>query len=561
MKKTIYFALSAICLIMIAALATYVLYIYPNVTAVRSAYAKAQSAFDAREFVEAAMGFESIGEYSDAKQRAADSWKSAAADAIAADDVDKASAYLLRADGAQLDILNEIYFNEGEQKYASGDMEAAELCFSCIPQKTEYAQRIDEIRISYALNLLKSTDYTQADRVFTLCSDDLYERICGIWYDHGVEMLKDWDIVGAGVCFNHAKAYSKNDSAAFSERINQAWNDAGQLAMEAKEYSIAEICFSMSENVNTNVDEERNKRQYDAAVECYNNGEYLEALTYLRSLSSGYEDSDEMIASIEAKLKRMLGAGGETFYALLDFNGAIDYRLDWRDYSAPNWDNIEAIAVGRSRFILGLRENGTVAAAGNSNYGSLNVGGWTGIVQIACGEMHSLGLRSDGQVVSCGRDYYGQTMTDASGWDHIKYIAAGYNSSFGVHEDGTVIAIGDNTYGQCNVSSWSDITAVASGYSHTVGLKSDGTVIAVGDNSYGQCNVTAWTDIVSVWAGAYHTVGLKSDGTLVACGSNQNGECDVQTYSNVLSASAGAKFTLIMLNDGSIVTLGIENDQ
>lgn len=563
MRKRVYFAIFAACIVLIAALAVYVLFIYPNFTAMRSTYKRAQTAFGNNAFIEAAMGFDSIAGYSDAAERAKDSWKKAAQAAADAGDIDRASAYLLRANASadELESLNETYFNEGEQSYLSGDMESAELYFSCISDKSKYTQRIDELRISYAMTLLESADYTRADRALALCSPQLYERICGIWFDHGVDILGDWDVAGAGVCFNLAKAYSDGDSSDIGARINAAWNEAGQLAMAAKEYTIAELCFEMSENSDVSIDSDRDEGQYNDAVECYNNGEYLEALTYLRSISPGYKDSGEMIAEIESKLRRMLGAGGETFYATLNLDGTIDFQLDWGEYSAPGWSNIQSISVGRSRFMLGLRENGTVAAAGNSNYGSLNVGDWTGIIQIACGEMHSLGLKSDGSVVSCGRNYYGQTMTDASGWDDIVYIAAGYNASFGVRDDGTVIAIGNNTYGQCNVSAWSDITAVASGYSHTVGLKSNGTVVAVGNNSYGQCNVTAWTDIVAVWAGEYHTIGLKSDGTLVACGSNQNGECNVQDYRNVLAASAGAKFTLIMLEDGTVVTLGIDDDQ
>ena len=109
-------------------------------------------------------------------------------------------------------------------------------------------------------------------------------------------------------------------------------------------------------------------------------------------------------------------------------------------------------------------------------------------------------------------------------------IAAGTFHTVGLKSDGTVVACGDNEYGQCDVSGWADIVAVAAGSRHTVGLKSDGTVVACGDNAFGQCDVSGWKDIVAVAAGGRHTVGLKSDGTVVACGYNKNGQCDVSGW-------------------------------
>ena len=82
-----------------------------------------------------------------------------------------------------------------------------------------------------------------------------------------------------------------------------------------------------------------------------------------------------------------------------------------------------------------------------------------------------------------------------SGWRGIVAIAVGSNHTIGLKSDGTVAAVGWNEYGQCNVSDWCDIVAVAAGCAHTIGLKSDGTVVAVGDNEYGQCDVSGWRGI------------------------------------------------------------------
>jgi alpha-tubulin suppressor-like RCC1 family protein len=52
-------------------------------------------------------------------------------------------------------------------------------------------------------------------------------------------------------------------------------------------------------------------------------------------------------------------------------------------------------------------------------------------------------------------------------------VAAGEAHTIGVKSDGTVVAVGANSGGQINVGSWTDIVDVAAGGVHTVGVKSD----------------------------------------------------------------------------------------
>ena len=59
-------------------------------------------------------------------------------------------------------------------------------------------------------------------------------------------------------------------------------------------------------------------------------------------------------------------------------------------------------------------------------------------------------------------------------------IAVGFYHTVGLNSNGRVVACGNNNYGQCNTSSWRDIIQIAAGGYHTVGLCSDGTVVACG---------------------------------------------------------------------------------
>jgi len=109
---------------------------------------------------------------------------------------------------------------------------------------------------------------------------------------------------------------------------------------------------------------------------------------------------------------------------------------------------------------------------------------------VAAGGLHTVGVKSDGTVVAVGWNEFGQI--NVGSWTDIVQVAAFNLHTVGVKSDGTVVAVGHNQYGQCDVGSWTEIVKVAAGDSHTVGVKSDGTVVAVGRNYYSQCDVDGW---------------------------------------------------------------------
>src|SRR5690606_41169725 len=86
----------------------------------------------------------------------------------------------------------------------------------------------------------------------------------------------------------------------------------------------------------------------------------------------------------------------------------------------------------------------------------------------------------DGTVFASGWNKHGQC--EVSDWRGMLSIAAGWRHTIGLKANGSVIAAGRNQQGECDVSDWHDIVAVATGDRNTVGLKADGTVIAICNN-------------------------------------------------------------------------------
>ena len=85
--------------------------------------------------------------------------------------------------------------------------------------------------------------------------------------------------------------------------------------------------------------------------------------------------------------------GFATAYDAGDFE-----RLDMLD----SWNRI-AYASASGKHVVGLKDDGTVVAAGDNSCGQCDVGDWTDIVMVAASNTYTLGLKSDGSLVAAGK--------------------------------------------------------------------------------------------------------------------------------------------------------------
>ncbi len=195
--------------------------------------------------------------------------------------------------------------------------------------------------------------------------------------------------------------------------------------------------------------------------------------------------------------------------------------------NVTSWSDVVSISAGHNH-VVGLKKDGTVVSTRvlksvdqfngdeyNVNFGQDRVEDWSDIVAVSAGMYHTVGLKSDGTVVSTEMINATETVdygqTDVESWTDIKKIYATYGGTIGVKSDGTVVAVGVVK----DADGWTDIVDISNYYDTVAGLKSDGTVVAIGDNIHGECDVEGWTDIVQVETSGMFTAGLKSDGTVV----------------------------------------------
>ncbi|MDI6788261.1 MAG: hypothetical protein QME51_07810 [Planctomycetota bacterium] len=234
----------------------------------------------------------------------------------------------------------------------------------------------------------------------------------------------------------------------------------------------------------------------------------------------------------------------------------------------------KASAGGEST--LAIKNNGTLWAWGDNNYGQLGDGtsnsslytpvqvlpGTTWATVASSPSMiygHTVAIKSDGTLWACGSNYYGQ-LGDGSYTDKNPPVQIG------------------------TAKNW---TAIATGDGHTLALSTTGTATTLwawGKNYSGQLGdgtgvdrivptkIGTSTNWMAIATGSYHSVALKSDGTLWAWGNNTSGELGDGTYTvrasptkigtatNWSKIACGERHTLAIKTDGTLWAWGLNDD-
>lgn len=293
-------------------------------------------------------------------------------------------------------------------------------------------------------------------------------------------------------------------------------------------------------------------------------------------------------------------AEGRNGYAAIKFAQLSEsgYR-DSAERSERLWDEAayrKTIACGL-KHIAALKEDGTVVATGENNYGQCNVSDWTNIIAIDASGYNTIGLKDDGTVVVAGIDVYSQNQT--AGWKDVVAISTCGSTTFGLKKDGKIVTAGATDKGRFDLSTWEDVVACGAGnpvgyvdfawgvdgdgkirttkrtsetyakgidsanwedisylvyYNGVLGLKEDGTVVSSGDNKHGKNNVSTWHDIIMIDRSFCHSIGLKKDGTVVAVGDNEYGQCNVEGWINIVEVACNDEVTVALRSDGKVVT-------
>ncbi|XP_032885724.1 probable E3 ubiquitin-protein ligase HERC3 [Amblyraja radiata] len=210
------------------------------------------------------------------------------------------------------------------------------------------------------------------------------------------------------------------------------------------------------------------------------------------------------------------------------------------------------------------------------------------IIQVTCGNNHSLALSKDGQVFAWGQNTFGQlglgtrgrlscdpqTVKSFSGVP-VAQITAGGEHSFALTVSGTVFAWGRNNHGQLGLDDTEDTLTpkhvqilsckstifISCGEEHTAVLTKDGFVLTFGAGAHGQLGHNSTRDeikprlvgglfgrkVSQIACGSYHTLALVSStgtiysfgcGEIIRLGNGQTSEHSVPLPINLIDTAS-----------------------
>lgn len=139
----------------------------------------------------------------------------------------------------------------------------------------------------------------------------------------------------------------------------------------------------------------------------------------------------------------LLTDDGKVYAANWQQEGEKEPEPDWE-----SWTDVVSLEAASCRFTengepqsacAAVRRDGTVLAAPEALAGL--IGNWTDMAKIVIGEKWVLGLKQDGTVISAGID--GETPPDVSSWTDIMDLGTGKDYCVGVRSSGNLVFAGD----------------------------------------------------------------------------------------------------------------------
>lgn len=204
-----------------------------------------------------------------------------------------------------------------------------------------------------------------------------------------------------------------------------------------------------------------------------------------------------------------------------------------REFARRIQKNASCLGAFGMDFSVFVKPDGSVMYIGSNEEIKRGVSKWKGIIAVAAGDFHILGLHRDGRISAAGKNNLNQCAV--SSWKDVVQIAACGDVSAALDAKGKVHICGDLEDNIGLAQQWSGIIKIVLGNKHILGLCADGTVKAAGcnlDEQYTQ--VSKWAEVTDIAAGEYHSLALLADGSVCASGSNIDGECDIKDWNHIV---------------------------
>lgn len=269
------------------------------------------------------------------------------------------------------------------------------------------------------------------------------------------------------------------------------------------------------------------------------------------------------------------GYAANRFAVVLKGDGSIISTYDNVNSEAYGKD---FLAIAGSRFtLLALNKDGTVSKLRpDQKYWQCEVEDWKDIVMLSQSSTHTVGLKSDGTVISTykigeqlSKEYVellNELWETSQKYDkeHLQSLLLKTMNKYEpsllkkAAEDlkhyGMILLTGvkEKMPDDYNVSEWRDILSVKAGRIFTVGLKADGTLIASGDIAQEALHkISLWHDI-SDFAVDFDVIYAVTKSGKVLCTDEKIAE-SIKDWQNITEIAVSDDIILAFTNDGQVL--------
>lgn len=259
-------------------------------------------------------------------------------------------------------------------------------------------------------------------------------------------------------------------------------------------------------------------------------------------------------------------SAGDDFVLGLRADGTVvaagDYAAADAGYSlhaAEEWENIVALAVGGD-YALGVESDGTVRYAAQPTGDMGGVAAWKGVQGASANALLAAALDENGTPVlwSCEETLWrmGDFRAEARHWRNLARLSVGESVIAGVDRDGKVYAAGGLSEEELSRLRQSPaVRQAVAGGERVLVLEETGTVaLYAGDAA--EWDLAPLAGAVEIALGENHAVGRMADGTVRAVGEGLRLQCRVADWQGIIAIAAAGNATYGLKVDGTVVATG-----
>ena len=388
--------------------------------------------------------------------------------------------------------INAIIYELAVTSFNNNQLEQAKKYFFQIEDYNDSADYISKIELKLSNNIIK-TAYAEAVSYY---NDGFYQKALDIFID-----LDDYR--------------DSQEKAALCEENLQRINLSHKLAGGIR-HSLGIIEDGKVKSAGNNLNGQCNVALWENIISIDGYGIYTIGLKKDGTVEVAGNLSEKQRIEVASWEHIVDVAAGERYVVALKSDGKVvseGHNGDGQCY-VDNFKNIIDLDAGW-RFTVGLTKNGELQFAGLAqnliNEFMSDKEAWKDVIKISAsggepkgkqrGKGHVVGLKQDGTLVAIGDNEYGQCDVNGDEWKDIIKVAAGDWYTVALTKNGKVLITGQNKENTYYINdekrkTWENIKDIAAGYGQTLVLKDDGYIDVMGfDDDFKISDALRWNDL------------------------------------------------------------------